>query len=90
MIAIITDSTCDIPAEIAERVSLTVLPFLVVWGDQSYRDRVDMTPTEFYQRLRNDTHLPSTALSGPHLFRDAYRAVHELGATAAVVITIAS
>jgi len=90
MIEIITDSTCDIPSEIAAQIPLTVLPFLVVWGNQSYRDRLDLTPPEFYRRLRTDPRLPTTALAGPALFSDAYQAAQERGASAVVVITIAS
>lgn len=90
MIEIITDSTCDIPDEIAARCPLTVLPYLVVWGGHSYRDRIDLTPAEFYQRLRSDPRLPTTALAGPALFQDAYQAARERGASAVVVITVAS
>jgi len=90
MIEIITDSTCDIPAELAARWRVTVLPFLVVWGEKAYRDRLDLTPAQFYERLRRDPSLPTTALTGPGMFSEAYQAASDHGASAAVVITIAS
>jgi len=49
--ALITDSTCDIPQAIISQYGITVIPLAVVWGNELFLDRVDLTPEEFYQRL---------------------------------------
>jgi len=60
-IAIITDSTCDIPRDLIECYGIRVIPQIVIWGDQQYRDRVTIQPEEFYQRLQTDPVRPTTA-----------------------------
>ena len=90
MIEILTDSTCDLPAEYIERYPIQVLPFLVMWDGHTYRDRVDLSPAEFYARLRASSRPPTTGLAGPEQFAVAYRSAHQHGASAVVVITISS
>jgi fatty acid-binding protein DegV len=48
MIKIITDSTCDIDAELLEQYDIAVVPCYIIWGKEQYLDRVTMTPQEFY------------------------------------------
>jgi fatty acid-binding protein DegV len=50
-VALITDSTCDIPVELIKRYDITVVPLHVIWGDETLRDCVDLQPRAFYQRL---------------------------------------
>ena len=59
--AIIADSTCDIPADLVERYHINIIPQIVIWGDQELRDRVDIQPDEFYQRLSTSPQLPTTS-----------------------------
>jgi DegV family protein with EDD domain len=58
---IITDSTCDIPQELIDAYGITVLPHRIIWGEQQYRDRVDLQPEEFYRRIETEHVLPTTA-----------------------------
>ena len=51
VIKIITDSTCDIPAELIEKYGIDVVPCYLIWGNEQYRDRVDLQPEEFYRRI---------------------------------------
>jgi DegV family protein with EDD domain len=60
-IAIVTDSGACIPAELVQRYHIHVLPFELVWDGQSYRDGIDITPNEFYHRLRKATSWPTTS-----------------------------
>ena len=46
-VALITDSTCDIPDDLLEKYDIAVVPSLVIWGDEVLRDRVDIEPEEF-------------------------------------------
>ena len=53
-IALITDSTCDIPENLIQQYDITVIPEIVIWGEETLRDRLDITPEAFYQRLETD------------------------------------
>ncbi len=50
-VRVVTDSTCDLPAELARDYNITVVPTYVHIGDETYQDRVDITPEEFQRRL---------------------------------------
>ena len=60
-IKIVTDSACDIPKETEERYGIRILPFSIIVGDQSYVERQDFTPDEFYKILASSPKIPSTA-----------------------------
>ena len=51
-VAIVTDSVACIPKEQAEKYGIEVVPVVFIFGDKSYRDGIDISPTEFYARLR--------------------------------------
>ncbi|HMN61849.1 MAG TPA: DegV family protein [Anaerolinea sp.] len=87
---IITDSTCDIPPELAQQYAITILPHVVVWGEEQFRDRVDMQPEAFYRRLVSDPRYPSTAHATHLDFLNAYRAAAERGAQEVLVLTVSS
>ena len=72
-IKIVTDSTADIPSALAKELGITVVPLYVRFGDETYRDRVDITEDEFYQRLMNDPIHPSTSQPTPQDFVNVYR-----------------
>jgi len=60
-IALVTDSTAYIPPEIVDQYSLTVLPQVLVWGEDTYQDGVDIRPDEFYTRLQSAKTMPTTS-----------------------------
>lgn len=60
-VAIVTDSTAYLPQEYLKQYSISVLPLSVVWGEQVYRDGVDIAPAEFYRRLANSRVTPTTS-----------------------------
>jgi len=84
-IKIVTDSTADIPSALAKELGITVVPLYVRFGDETYRDRVDITEDEFYQRLMNDHIHPSTSQPTPQDFANVYR---ELSKQADGVVSI--
>jgi len=59
-ISLITDSSCDLPEEIINKYNIHVLPLRIIFQDGDYRDRVDITPEEFYRRL--NTEMASTSM----------------------------
>ncbi len=90
-IAIVTDSTSDIPADMAAERKIHILPLAIHWGGQTLRDGVDITRQEFYRRLVSDPHHPSTSQPSPGEFADIFqRARDEADAEAVVAVTISS
>jgi len=60
-IEVITDSTCDLPQEFVDQYGIKIVSHYVIWGDKQYRDRVDLQPQEFYEKLQTEKTYPSSA-----------------------------
>ena len=72
-VAIVTDSSACIPAELVEKYGIELVPMNVILGDKTYRDGIDISPTEFYTLIRQTKELPTTAHSSPGTHFEAYR-----------------
>jgi DegV family protein with EDD domain len=72
-IKIVTDSSADLPAKIVEELGITVVPLYVRFGEEVYRDRVDISEEEFYKRLQHDPVHPSTTQPTPQDFATVYQ-----------------
>ena len=90
MIAVITDSTCDIPEDLIEKYGIIVIPQYIIWEGVQYRDRIDIQPVEFYNRLESDPKRPTTAQAGIGDFVAGIEKAIEQGATEAVILTVSS
>ncbi len=71
-VAIVTDSVSDLPPQVAEEFGITVVPLVVRFGNDLYRDSLDLSPDQFYERLRTSKVLPATSVPPPAAFADAY------------------
>ncbi|MDD5312336.1 MAG: DegV family protein [Dehalococcoidia bacterium] len=71
-VKIVTDSSSDIPHDVARELGITVVPLYVTFGTVNYKDGVDITPDEFFQRLQNDPVHPTTSAASPGDFHDVY------------------
>ncbi len=80
-IRIVTDSTCDLPSELIEKHHITVIPMYIHVGEQSFRDGIELSRQEFYQRLPEFQPAPTTAAPGPEVFRQVYEQLAAEGAT---------
>lgn len=78
-LAVVTDSTSDIEPQRASRLGVDVVPLFVIWGDKSYRDYVDLSRSEFYQKLASEPVLPTTSQPTAQMFEDAFRPHIEAG-----------
>jgi DegV family protein with EDD domain len=87
-IRIATDSTCDLPEEIIRRHGITVIPLHIQAGGATYRDGVDLTRREFYEKLPVFRPAATTAVPGPDVFRAAYERLAAEGATEVLSIHI--
>ena len=60
-VAVVTDSTAYLPNEILKQYNISVVPLSIIWGDQDYRDGIDILPGEFYERLTTSKVMPTTS-----------------------------
>jgi DegV family protein with EDD domain len=71
-VAIVTDSTAAIPQEILDQYPLWEAPQVVIFGEETLEDRVDIQPSEFYDRLETDPHHPTTSQVTPAYFKKLF------------------
>ena len=85
-VRIVTDSTCDLPSEVAAEHGIIVVPTCINIGDRSYLDGVEITRQEFYERLPSFSLFPTTAAPGIGLFLQAFEQAAREGATGIVSV----
>jgi DegV family protein with EDD domain len=71
-VAIVTDSVADLPPQVAEGLGITVVPLVVRFGTDLYRDGLDLSPDQFYERLKSSKALPATSVPTPTAYADVY------------------
>jgi len=71
-VAIVTDSTADLPPQLVKQRSITVVPLTLNFEGRSLLDGVDIRPSEFYRKLPNATTHPTTSQPSPGRFAEAY------------------
>ncbi|MBI2329526.1 MAG: DegV family protein [Chloroflexi bacterium] len=71
-VKIVTDSLSDITSDIAEELGITVVPLTVLFGHETFLDRVTMTTDQFYHRLTRDSVWPTTTQPTPAAFIEVY------------------
>ena len=74
---IVTDSLSDITSDIAERLGITVVPLTVLFGHESFLDRVTITTDEFYEKLVHGPVWPTTTQPTPAAFASVYEKMAE-------------
>jgi DegV family protein with EDD domain len=74
-VAVVTDSSADLADSVLDRHHIALVPLQIAFGDQTFRDRLELKPEEFYRRLRTARDLPTTSQPSPaefvRVFRDA-------------------
>jgi DegV family protein with EDD domain len=71
-VKIVTDSTSDLTPEIASEMGITIVPLYVHFGPEVYRDGVDLTTEDFYQKLAQSKDLPTTSAPSPGDFATVF------------------
>ncbi len=72
-VGVVIDSTADLPAALQERFGLAMVPLIVNWDGQTYRDKIDLTTADFYRRLRTSKNLPKTGAPSLAAFEATFR-----------------
>ncbi len=95
-IGVVTDSNADVPPDLRDRYGIVVAPLIVHFGQEQYRDGIDITAREFFARLRAGDVLPTTSQVSTSGWTAAYlQAIEQARAagtelTGLIVVTIAS
>jgi fatty acid kinase fatty acid binding subunit len=81
-IAVVTDSTTYMPPELVKKYNISVAPQLLIWGDQTYKDGVDIESREFFTRLKTAKMMPTTSqvavISFQEIFQDLVNKGYEV------------
>ncbi len=85
MVKVVTDSTCDIPVEIARRLDITVVPLRIQIGNETYRDGIDINADRVYHELIHGRELPKTSAPSPGDFVTVY---NDLAAETGEIVSI--
>ncbi|HYY90151.1 MAG TPA: DegV family protein [Chloroflexota bacterium] len=72
-VGVVTDSTADLPPGLQERYAVGLVPLVVTWDDETFRDKIDLSTAEFYQRLRASRSLPRTGAPSVAAFEEVFR-----------------
>jgi DegV family protein with EDD domain len=79
MIKILTDSTADLTPELVEKYQIERIPLYVFFGEECFRDGVDFTHEEFWEKLKTTDVFPRTAQPSPADFMEVYRRLLDEG-----------
>jgi len=74
-IAVVTDSTCDLPQELVKKYNIFVVPLYVRFGEEIYKEGIDLTVDEFYIKLKSSNIHPSTSQPSPQDFITMYQSL---------------
>jgi DegV family protein with EDD domain len=78
-VKIFSDSTCDLSPELVEKYQIGIIPLYVLFGDKSYRDGIDITTPQLYEKVEETGSLPKTAAPSPGDFILAFKPHIEAG-----------
>jgi DegV family protein with EDD domain len=80
-IRIATDSTSDLPAALRREYDIAVIPLKIIFGDEAFRENIDLTTKEFYEKLAQTEKLPATSQPSPGEFQEFYEELTKDGST---------
>ncbi|MEE0435540.1 MAG: DegV family protein [Peptococcaceae bacterium] len=89
-VAIVTDSTADIPQHLVDALNIKVIPLAVHFGGRAYLDRIDISNDAFYEYIGTAKTLPTTSQPSPAQYMDVYRACKAEGAEKIISIHLSS
>jgi DegV family protein with EDD domain len=72
VVKLVTDSVSDLPPEVVKELEITIIPLNVHFGQETYKDRVDLNSEEFYHKLEHSSTFPSTSAPSPGLFAEVF------------------
>jgi len=89
-VRIVTDSTADIPAEMAASLGITIVPLTVFFGEEAFLDGIELDNAGFYRKLQSSKDLPRTSQPAPAHFQEAYTRLIDEGADGIISVHLSS
>ncbi|MEK8131962.1 DegV family protein [Paenibacillus filicis] len=89
-VRIVTDSTSDIPAELRRELGIETVPLQVLFGSEAFRDAVDISADEFYDRLAGSKVSPTTSQPSPVEFLEVYQKLADAGSGPIISLHLSS
>jgi DegV family protein with EDD domain len=89
-IQVVTDSACDLPDELVERLGIQVVPLTIRFGDEELVDRVELSTKEFWDRVITGPDMPQTAAPSPGAFQTVFEEAADAGRDAVVCVNLSS
>jgi DegV family protein with EDD domain len=87
-VKIVTESVADLPPQVVKELDITVIPILIRWGEELYRDGIDLTSEQFYDRLKRSKIPPTTSVPSPGTFAETYdKLAEETNEIVAIIVT---
>ena len=86
MLRILTDTASDFDLEEASSLGITVLPMEITIGNQTYKDRYDLTPDRFYEMLIESSEMPHTSQINSYTFEQEFERIRAAGDSAIVIL----
>jgi DegV family protein with EDD domain len=87
-IAIITDTTCDLPNEIIKQYNINVLPFRIIYKDKEYRDKLEITPEQVYNNFVNE--IPTSSMPSMDDMEKMFQEIEEKGYEEVIAIVLST
>ncbi|QKG83890.1 DegV family protein [Kroppenstedtia pulmonis] len=87
-IALVTDSSCDLSSDLLSKFNIEVVPLRIIYAQTEYRDQVDITPNEVYDRL--DEEVPTTSMPSPQDILETFEKLADTGYSHCIVISLSS
>lgn len=89
-VRVVTDSACDLPPELCAELGIEVVPLTIRFGDAELVDRVELSTTEFWERMASTTVMPETAAPSVGAFEETFRRLADEGADGIVCVNLSS
>ena len=87
-VKIVTDSVADLSSQVVEELGITVIPLAVRFGEEVYRDGIDLTAAQFYDKIQHSKVFPVTSVPSPAAFAEAYdKLAEETDEILAIILT---
>ena len=78
-VKIISDSTCDLPKDIVEKLDIKIMPLVVSLGEKSYNDGIDITPEDIYSYVSESGNLPKTSALNIGVYESEFKTWTDAG-----------
>src|SRR5918997_6164691 len=87
-VRIVTDSSCDLPQELADELGIEIVPLTIRFGDEELVDRRELSTKDFWARCATSSVLPETSAPAPGEFEAAFRRLADHGADGIVCVNL--